>query len=592
MGVTNTTNYSLIKPNPGEERDAWGPYVNSNMDTIDTQLKSLSDSKAEKGSTNTFTADQVISVNSSGTALRITQTGAGNALVVEDSANPDATPFVVNANGEIGIGTGSPSVKLHIVGPDDIASSLIAGASKAIRIVPKSTHIQFEATDNTGVGSYQPLVIGGATLQFAIGASEKLSVNANGALGLNGPNFGTSGQVLISGGSSASPAWDTLGIAGGGTGATNDAGARANLGVPAIAANNTYTGIQYFNGGVGSNFSVLAEGGSEGGQFRLEKAPSGSTLAGSVVIDTATNVFRLYEDGGTYRGAYIELTAQAAAVGSKIFTTADIIPLANGGTGSGTAAGARTNLGLGTLATLNTAPVANGGTGATDAAGARTNLGLGSMATQASNSVSITGGSVTGITDLAIADGGTGASTAAGARTNLGLGALATLNTVGTTEIADLNVTTGKIADLNVTTAKIADSNVTTAKIADASITPAKMSGAQSGSAPAYAARAWVTFDGTVSTPTIAASGNVTSVTKNGTGDYTINFTTALPNANYAVSINGAASGGSGITGVVDTTTAPTTSAVRIQLSYFGWPASTAAANSIDSNRVSVVIFG
>lgn len=52
---------------------------------------------------------------------------------------------------------------------------------------------------------------------------------------------------------------------------------------------------------------------------------------------------------------------------------------------------------------------------------ARTSLGLGSIATQASNSVSITGGSITGITDLAVADGGTGASTASDARTNLGL---------------------------------------------------------------------------------------------------------------------------------------------------------------------------
>lgn len=52
---------------------------------------------------------------------------------------------------------------------------------------------------------------------------------------------------------------------------------------------------------------------------------------------------------------------------------------------------------------------------------ARTSLGLGSIATQASDSVSITGGSVTGITDLAIADGGTAASSASAARTNLGL---------------------------------------------------------------------------------------------------------------------------------------------------------------------------
>jgi hypothetical protein len=63
----------------------------------------------------------------------------------------------------------------------------------------------------------------------------------------------------------------------------------------------------------------------------------------------------------------------------------------------------------------------NGGTGATTAANARTNLGLGTIATQASNSVSITGGSIAGITDLAIADGGTGGSTATQARTNLGL---------------------------------------------------------------------------------------------------------------------------------------------------------------------------
>ena len=54
-----------------------------------------------------------------------------------------------------------------------------------------------------------------------------------------------------------------------------------------------------------------------------------------------------------------------------------------------------------------------------------------------------------------------------------------------------------------------------------------------SGSAPVYACRAWVNFNGT-GTVAIRASGNVSSITDNGTGDYTINFTTAMPDANYS----------------------------------------------------------
>ncbi len=51
--------------------------------------------------------------------------------------------------------------------------------------------------------------------------------------------------------------------------------------------------------------------------------------------------------------------------------------------------------------------------------------------------------------------------------------------------------------------------------------------------ATAYGCRAWVNFNGT-GTVAIRASGNVSSITDNGTGDYTVNFTTAMPNANYA----------------------------------------------------------
>jgi hypothetical protein len=96
-----------------------------------------------------------------------------------------------------------------------------------------------------------------------------------------------------------------------------------------------------------------------------------------------------------------------------------------------------------------------------------------------------------------------------------------------------------------VVTAMITDANVTTAKIADANVTAAKLSGAQTGSAPIYGCRAWVNFDGTRNEADtgastnganvkIRANGNVASVTKNDTGDYTVNFTTAMSDANYS----------------------------------------------------------
>ena len=53
------------------------------------------------------------------------------------------------------------------------------------------------------------------------------------------------------------------------------------------------------------------------------------------------------------------------------------------------------------------------------------------------------------------------------------------------------------------------------------------------GTAPVYAARAWVNFNGT-GTVAIRASGNVSSITDNGTGNFNVNFTTAMPDVNYS----------------------------------------------------------
>ena len=75
--------------------------------------------------------------------------------------------------------------------------------------------------------------------------------------------------------------------------------------------------------------------------------------------------------------------------------------------------------------------------------------------------------------------------------------------------------------------------------------------------------RAWVNFNGT-GTVAIRSSFNVSSITDNGTGDYTVNFTNALSDANYSVT---AALGGSTVLSADLTllgATAPTSSAIRI----------------------------
>lgn len=103
--------------------------------------------------------------------------------------------------------------------------------------------------------------------------------------------------------------------------------------------------------------------------------------------------------------------------------------------------------------------------------------------------------------------------------------------------------------------------------------------------------RAWVNFDGTlVTNPAsmtgVRASFNVSSILDNGVGDYTINFTTAMPDANYSVigTSNVNVTGSSGRIFSAPLSTAPTTLAVRV--------ATASAANTKeDQQYVNVAIF-
>ena len=84
--------------------------------------------------------------------------------------------------------------------------------------------------------------------------------------------------------------------------------------------------------------------------------------------------------------------------------------------------------------------------------------------------------------------------------------------------------------------------------------------------ATAYGCRAWANWNGASSgTITPRGSGGVTSVTKNGTGDYTINLNFTMPDANYAVCLTTGRSDGNNGVAMVNTGTTPTTTSIRIQ---------------------------
>jgi hypothetical protein len=102
------------------------------------------------------------------------------------------------------------------------------------------------------------------------------------------------------------------------------------------------------------------------------------------------------------------------------------------------------------------------------------------------------------------------------------------------------------------------------------------------GTAPIYPCRAWVNFNGT-GTVAIRASGNVSSITDNGgSGDYTVNFTTAMPDANSGALVS-AEFTGSGFTPTSSNIISISTTSVRVFI--------TQGPSGLDRSIVNVAVF-
>ena len=134
-------------------------------------------------------------------------------------------------------------------------------------------------------------------------------------------------------------------------------------------------------------------------------------------------------------------------------------------------------------------------------------------------------------------------------------------------------INAGGLPDGVIQEADLATASVTADKIATNSVTTAKLGSAeQSG-----LCKAFVNFNG-VGTVAIRASYNVSSITDNGVGDYTVNFTTALADANYSMNATCSATAASNTfvvctaftNGTTGATVAPTTTAARFCVGVYG----------------------
>ena len=81
----------------------------------------------------------VITGSTSTDLVRITQTGTGNAFVVEDASNPDSTAFVIDTSGNVAIGKTTASVKLDVVGAGAFSGAVTGSTFNALTLTAAAT---------------------------------------------------------------------------------------------------------------------------------------------------------------------------------------------------------------------------------------------------------------------------------------------------------------------------------------------------------------------------------------------------------------------------------------------------------------------
>lgn len=222
------------------------------------------------------TADRTITLpNTTGTVITTGDTGTVTSTMIADGTI---------TNGDVNASAAIAGTKIS---PDFGSQNVITtGTSAAASLIPTSSTIPSN-------GIYLPAA---NTVGLATNGTARLQVNASGAIGLGGANYGASGQVLTSNGSSAVPTWQTVGGGGGGGTTTNS--------------------VTFNNGGAG--------------------AASGTSFDGSTAVTVSYNTVGAAASSHTHGNI-----TNAGAIGSTsglpiITTTSGVLTTGTFGTTSGT----------------------------------------------------------------------------------------------------------------------------------------------------------------------------------------------------------------------------------------------------------------
>jgi len=171
--------------------------------------------------TTLYTVDGTLSNYSATNGLYLNGNAAGwirlngdgtNASFIQVYGSSNATPNIIqfntassekmrlDASGNLGIGTSSPTSRLQVSGSSPFVNIIQAGASNGLAV-------GWENAD----GSARINTLGGNhDIKFLNQNTERFRMGASGQFGIGGSNFGTAGQVFTSGGSGAAPTWSTV----------------------------------------------------------------------------------------------------------------------------------------------------------------------------------------------------------------------------------------------------------------------------------------------------------------------------------------------------------------------------------------------